>query len=74
MELLECCNGFSFAGIFNVHVPSQVRLAITAHFELHHLTVLFKLWQHIFIKFPETKNCPVPNYTANYTTSVFNTV
>jgi hypothetical protein len=53
LELLECRNSISFTGVFNVHVPSQVRLTIAAHLELYHLTALFKLRQNIFIKFPE---------------------
>jgi hypothetical protein len=49
-----------------------VRLAVTAHLELHHLTILFKLRQNIFIEFPEIKNCPGLNCTTNYSKFIVN--
>ena len=66
LELLECFDRVSFTGVLNVHVPSQVRLAIAAHLELYHLTVLFKLRQNIFIKFPERQNRPGLICTTKY--------
>jgi hypothetical protein len=72
LEHLECCNSISFTGIFNVHVPSQVRLTIAAHLELYHLAVLFKLRQNIFIKFPVIQSCYGLICTTNYVKSMFN--
>ena len=49
-----------------------MRLTITAHLELYHLTTLFKLGQNVFIEFPEIKNCPGLNCNTNYSRFVFN--